>query len=141
MVLDDLATRIRTQRENHGLTQSGIAQALKISPQAVSKWERGENAPDVSQLAPLTELLDVSGDWLLGRRSAPGELSYEKAGVSIDTATAAKARMAAILATQDSRVLTEFWSFASAIEPAFPGFERSVLVLRTDEPGSRPAHR
>ncbi len=136
-MLRDLAARIRTQREKRGLTQSEVAQALEISPQAVSKWERGENAPDISQLVPLGELLDVSIDWLLGRRSAPGELSYEKAGVSIDTAMAAKARMAEILATQDARVLTEFRSFASAIEPAFPGYESPVLVLKTDEPGSK----
>jgi len=137
MLLQDLAARIRTHRENRGLTQSDIARALEITPQAVSKWERGENAPDISQLVPLAEMLDVSVDWLLGRRAAAGELSYEKAGVSIDAATAAKVQMAEILATQDPRVLTPFWSFASALEPEFPGFEHPVLVLKTDEPGSK----
>lgn len=37
-----------------------------MSPQAVSKWERGENAPDIVVLVPLSRLLDVSVEWLLG---------------------------------------------------------------------------
>jgi class 3 adenylate cyclase len=32
----------------------------------VSKWERGENAPDIVLLAPLAKLLGVTVDWLLG---------------------------------------------------------------------------
>jgi class 3 adenylate cyclase len=48
------------------MKQADIARALQVSAQAVSKWERGENAPDIAQLAPLARLLDVSLDWLLG---------------------------------------------------------------------------
>ena len=65
MFLKDLGNRIRAQREKRGLKQQDIANALDISPQAVSKWERGENAPDVTVLSPLARLLGVSVDWLL----------------------------------------------------------------------------
>lgn len=65
MFLDDLAQRIRSQREKRGLKQQDIANALNVSPQAVSKWERGENAPDIAVLAPLSRILGVSTDWLL----------------------------------------------------------------------------
>jgi class 3 adenylate cyclase len=58
--------RIREQREKLGLKQHDIANALQVSPQAVSKWERGENAPDISLLVPLAKLLGVSTDNLLG---------------------------------------------------------------------------
>ena len=37
-----------------------------MSPQAVSKWERGENAPDIGLLVALSKLLGVSVDWILG---------------------------------------------------------------------------
>ncbi|HOZ45568.1 MAG TPA: helix-turn-helix domain-containing protein, partial [Candidatus Hydrogenedentes bacterium] len=57
--------RIRARREKLGLKQQDIASALHISPQAVSKWERGENAPDVALFRPLARLLGVSTDWLL----------------------------------------------------------------------------
>ena len=66
MSIQDLGTRIKQQREKRGLKQNDLAHALQISPQAVSKWERGENAPDISLLVPLAKLLGVSADWLLG---------------------------------------------------------------------------
>lgn len=65
MLLRSLASKIRSQREKRNLKQQDIANALNISPQAVSKWERGENAPDIATLAPLAKLLGVSTDWLL----------------------------------------------------------------------------
>ena len=58
--------RIRQQREKLGLKQHDLAHALQVSPQAVSKWGRGENAPDIALLVPLAKLLGVSTDSLLG---------------------------------------------------------------------------
>lgn len=65
MLLNDIANKIRERREKLGLKQQDIANALNVSPQAVSRWERGENAPDIGTLVPLARLLDVSVDWLL----------------------------------------------------------------------------
>ena len=65
-VLEAVGERIRTRRERLGLTQRDIASGLQVSAQAVSKWERGENAPDVGVLVALSRLLGVSLDWLLG---------------------------------------------------------------------------
>lgn len=65
MQLDELARKIRAQREKLGLKQQDVANALRLSPQAVSKWERGENAPDIAVLARLANLLGVTTDWLL----------------------------------------------------------------------------
>ena len=65
MLIEELGARIRSRRERLGLKQQVIANALQVSPQAVSKWERGENAPDISILGTLAKLLDVSTDWLL----------------------------------------------------------------------------
>jgi len=64
--LGELGLRIRKRREARGLKQADLAGALRVSPQAVSKWERGENAPDIVVLVPLARLLDVSVEWLLG---------------------------------------------------------------------------
>jgi transcriptional regulator with XRE-family HTH domain len=69
MTLRALAGRIRCQRGKRGLRQSDLANALQVTPQAVSKWERGENAPDLVLLAPLAKLLGVSIDWLLDSNS------------------------------------------------------------------------
>jgi transcriptional regulator with XRE-family HTH domain len=70
MNLKELGARIKEQRERRGLRQADIASALQISAQAVSKWERGENAPDISVLANLARFLDVTVEWLLGGTSA-----------------------------------------------------------------------
>jgi class 3 adenylate cyclase len=65
--LVSLGERIRQLREKRGLKQRDVAGALQISAQAVSKWERGENAPDIAVLLDLSKLLGVSVDALLGR--------------------------------------------------------------------------
>jgi class 3 adenylate cyclase len=64
--LEAIGERIRSRREKLRRTQRDVANALQVSGQAVSKWERGENAPDVGVLVDLARLLDVSVDWLLG---------------------------------------------------------------------------
>jgi class 3 adenylate cyclase len=74
MLLSELGQRIRGRRERLGLKQHDVAHALQVSPQAVSKWERGENAPDLAILGALATLLGVSTDWLLGAHRADREV-------------------------------------------------------------------
>ncbi|MGH9361963.1 MAG: phosphoribosylformylglycinamidine cyclo-ligase, partial [Thermoanaerobaculia bacterium] len=64
-------------------------------------------------------------------------LSYEKAGVSIDAADAAKKLMAQSLETPDLRVLNRLGAFASLIDGAFADYRHPVLVLKMEEPGSK----
>lgn len=73
MDLSELGARIRQRREHQRLRQADLASAVRVSPQAVSKWERGENAPDITVLVPLAQLLDVSVEWLLGGTVAERE--------------------------------------------------------------------
>jgi len=48
------------------MTQEEMARRLGVTPQAVSKWERGMSIPDVTMLLDIARLLGVSTDWLLG---------------------------------------------------------------------------
>jgi len=64
-------------------------------------------------------------------------LSYEKAGVSITAADQTKAAMAPWVATGDERVLNRLGAFASLFEASFPDHREPVLVLKTEEPGSK----
>ncbi len=70
MDIRELGNRLREQRNKRNLRQTDIASALGVSIQAVSKWERGENAPDISLLVELGRLLGVSVEWILGGTSA-----------------------------------------------------------------------
>ena len=63
--IEHLGSRITERRKACGLTQFQVAEALGVTPQAVSKWERGLAFPDIAYLDDLAELLCVSIDALL----------------------------------------------------------------------------
>lgn len=63
-----LLWRLRKEKD---MTQQELADRLHVSPQAVSKWERGNGVPDVSLLPRLTEIFGVSLERLLRGDLAP----------------------------------------------------------------------
>ncbi len=65
------------------------------------------------------------------------KLSYQQSGVNRDTENETKAEMAGALKTTDARVLNQIGAFASLYDGAFPGYEHPVLVLKTEEPGTK----
>ena len=60
-----LGANIAAYRKRGGMTQVSLAEKLNYSDKAVSKWERGESAPDVQTLVQLAELFEVSVNDLL----------------------------------------------------------------------------
>ncbi len=64
--MQNIGKRIKDLRKKNDLTQEKLADYLGVSYQAVSKWETGVSSPDLSLIAPLTRLLHVSADELLG---------------------------------------------------------------------------
>ena len=65
MNMDDVGKRIKELRLNKNLSQSELADKLIITPQAISKWERGVSLPDVTMLQSLSEIFGVSISYLL----------------------------------------------------------------------------
>ena len=61
---DLFGNSIKEQRIKKGLTQKELAELLKVSAQAVSKWERG-GTPDILLLVPLAKALGISLNLLL----------------------------------------------------------------------------
>ena len=61
-----VSENIRRLRKEKGITQEALADMLHISPQSISKWERGDAYPDISMLSPLANYFDVTIDSLLG---------------------------------------------------------------------------
>ncbi|MBE5841207.1 MAG: helix-turn-helix transcriptional regulator [Butyrivibrio sp.] len=70
-----LAENIKRYRKEMGLTQDGLAEALGVTIGAVSKWENGNNVPDITTLMELANLYNISMDELL---------SYDKSSKNID---------------------------------------------------------
>lgn len=60
-----LGKRIAALRKEKELKQDALAEALGVSPQAVSKWENDQTCPDISLLPKLAALLGISVDELL----------------------------------------------------------------------------
>ena len=61
-----IGKNIRRLRIAHGLTQRGLAHHLKVSVQAVSKWETSKCCPDIQLLPELAKIFDITVDELLG---------------------------------------------------------------------------
>ena len=62
----NIGTNIYTLRKEKKLTQAELAEKLNVSEQAVSKWENGQCAPDVSLFPLLADIFGVSIDRLFG---------------------------------------------------------------------------
>lgn len=65
---------VRALRRKKNLTQEQLACALNVSPQAVSKWERGQALPDLSLVPALARALNVPADALFGMDDAAREI-------------------------------------------------------------------
>lgn len=59
--------RFTRLRKEHGFTQGDLAGKLKISAQAISKWENDLSAPDVTLLGDIADIFGITIDELLGR--------------------------------------------------------------------------
>jgi transcriptional regulator with XRE-family HTH domain len=66
------ADRLKAARQLRDLSQAELAQKADLQPSAVSHFETGRRAPSFDNLKALSEALNVSTDYLLGRVDEPG---------------------------------------------------------------------
>lgn len=74
--------RLKAIRKSARLTQAELAERLMVSVQSISKWECGSTMPDISQIVPLSAVLGVTTDCLLGAggdEKADREALFEEA--------------------------------------------------------------
>lgn len=129
---------ITDKRKSLSLTQQQLADKLNISFQAISKWENGTTYPNIEILSDLATVLDVSVDEILaGSEKNEEDLSYSKAGIDIAYTDTIKKEMSKHLETDDRRVLNSMGAFASLYDIHFPEMKNPVLVLKSEEPGSK----
>lgn len=64
--LEQIGTRLSVCRQNKNMTQEELANRLGITPQALSKWERGVSLPDTAMLPNIARMLEIGTDYLLG---------------------------------------------------------------------------
>ncbi len=61
-----LGEKIRELRRRRGVTQEELADALGISPQAVSRWETSGAYPDMEMIPPVANFFGITIDELFG---------------------------------------------------------------------------
>ncbi len=64
-------------------------------------------------------------------------MSYRESGVNIDGANQAKRERAESMESDNSRVLNKIGACATLYDLEFPDYREPVLVLKTEEPGSK----
>lgn len=57
--------KLQLLRKSKGLTQEDLAEKLNVSRQAVAKWESGQAYPDISNLITISNLMNVTVDYLV----------------------------------------------------------------------------
>lgn len=72
----DFSEKLLTLRKSKDLTQEQLAEQLNISRQSISKWESGQAVPELDKIIALSNLFDVSTDYLL-KPSEIDELSVK----------------------------------------------------------------
>lgn len=61
-----IGSRMREARQNCGLSQKDIANALFCDQATISRMERGLISPDVAQIRVMSGLFQLSVLWLMG---------------------------------------------------------------------------
>ncbi|CAG0972955.1 partial HTH-type transcriptional regulator ImmR, partial [Gammaproteobacteria bacterium] len=69
----DLGTRVRSLRQQRGITQVELAQALGLTQSNVSAIERGARGITIHQVVELARVLRASTDEILGQSSQAGQ--------------------------------------------------------------------
>lgn len=78
--------RLRLCRENKGLSQTHMAELLKMTRQAYNHYETGNRVPTQDTLIEIANFFNVSVDYLLGRSDEPNSLTLDEQLEGIDFA-------------------------------------------------------
>lgn len=133
----DLGERLSELRRSRRLSQESLADALGVSRQAVSNWERSNTAPDTINLVALADFYSVSLDELLGHELAP--LSAMSSTAARASSSAFTAYLLAVVACAAYYAFVAHPLFASTLEDltdmlgltVSPALGMTVTVLET----------
>ncbi|UJF36031.1 helix-turn-helix domain-containing protein [Paenibacillus hexagrammi] len=61
----EIGDKLKKLRKEHNYSQNDLAEKLHVTAQAISKWENNKSVPDIINLVQLSELYNVSLDYLI----------------------------------------------------------------------------
>ena len=115
-----LGDRIVAMRKQRGMTQQTLADALFVTRQTISKWEKNLSVPDADALVRLADALETTVPILLGQ--AP-ETTAEPSDIAV-----ALSRINDQLAIQNRR-RSRIWKVIAWVVALFVAFNVLLLVL------------
>lgn len=71
--LVEIGARIQDRRKQRGYTQEQLADLMNVSKQMVSNLERGNKAIRIDNLVNLSQILDISADYILTGKEITGD--------------------------------------------------------------------
>lgn len=74
----DFISRLKELREERGLTQIQLAEALHLSKGAIGNYEAGKRKPRFEDLEAIADFFNVELDYLYGRTNERPEFSLEE---------------------------------------------------------------
>lgn len=63
--------RLKDERTKRKLTQAQVGENFSFPKQYISRWEKGEQEPNLKTLVDLADYFNVSLDYLTGRTNNP----------------------------------------------------------------------
>ena len=103
--------KLQLIRKSKGMTQEELAEALKVSRQAVAKWESGQGYPDIANLISLSSMFNVTVDYLV----KDGECQTAPVAVSVEPS-----RIDAIMDFRLEANRNTYAGFSNEVEAARP---------------------
>lgn len=101
--------KLKQARQNSKLSQEQLAEKLNVSRSAIAKWETDKGMPDIDNLKAISQLLDISIDYLLAEDK---QISFQtiKEPINLDNYKKHKLRH-----SKKDSVVVEKYSDATAI--------------------------
>ena len=116
-----LGETIAALRKQRGMTQQSLADALYVTRQTISKWEKNLSVPDADALVRLADALDTTVQTLLGQPEA-------EAPATPSDVAAALSRINDQLAIQNRR-RARIWKVIAWVIAVYVAFNALLLVL------------
>jgi transcriptional regulator with XRE-family HTH domain len=79
----NISEKISSLRKAHNLTQEALGEAVGVSAQAVSKWEKGDSLPDISVIPDICRTFGISADTLIGNEGNMTSKMYMEKAVEL----------------------------------------------------------
>ncbi len=76
----NFSEKLKLFRKNKGFTQEEFAKQLNVSRIAVAKWEAGQSYPDIANLIQISNIMNVTVDYLVKEQECTVSPTYNEHG-------------------------------------------------------------